>query len=50
MCTYEDDLEQLKVYYERQLAGLRDRLQDVGVPVTKTGTLRSCDHPFFSPM
>ena len=50
MCTYTDDLEQQKVYYERQLAELRDQLQDVGTPVTTTATLRSRNHPFFSPM
>ena len=50
MCTYADALEQLKVYYERQLAELHDQLQDVEASVTTTATLRSRDRPFFSPM
>lgn len=48
-----DALEQQKVHYERQLAELRDQLQDVGENVTTstpTGSLRSRNRPIFSPM
>lgn len=52
--VFADALEQQKVHYERQLAELRDRLQDVDVmePVTTSppsGTLRR-NRPIFSPM
>ena len=50
-----DALEQQKVHYERQLAELRDRLQEVevGEPVTTSppaGSLRARSRPIFSPM
>lgn len=52
---YVDALEQQKIHYERQLAELRDQLQDVDVGghVTTSppsGSLRSRNRPIFSPM
>jgi len=53
MGSLVDALEQQKVHYERQLAELRDQLQEVGEPIVTSppaGSLRSRARPIFSPM